>query len=109
MCLIGDQRRYITALVALDAEVAPEWAAKHGLDYVDLAALAQHPTVQAEMERLVDEANAQVARVEQVKKYRVVGDDWSPESGELTPSLKLKRQVVHEKYAAAIDELYAED
>ncbi len=109
VCLIGDQRRYITALVALDAEVAPEWAAKHGLDYVDLAALAQHPTVQAEMERLVDEANAQVARVEQVKKYRVVGDDWSPESGELTPSLKLKRRVVHEKYAAAIDELYAED
>jgi long-chain acyl-CoA synthetase len=94
-------------LVALDAEVAPEWAAKHHLPHSDLVSFSQLPEVRAEIQRALDSANESVSRAEQVKKFHIVSEEWTPDSGEITPSLKLKRRVVVEKYAREIESMYA--
>lgn len=108
-CVIGDQRKYLTAVLALDAEEAPAWAEAHGVEFRDLASFASLPEIHQEVSKAVEAANEEVSRVEQVKKFVVVPDEWTPETGEITPSLKLKRHVVTEKYADRIEELYAED
>ena len=105
-CMIGDGRKFLTVVIALDYEEAPAWAESHGLEYADLATFSKLPEVNAEIERAVREANETVSSVEQIKKFLVVGDEWTPDSGEVTPSLKLKRRVVHERYAEEIDALY---
>lgn len=107
-CLVGDGRNYLTMLIALDPEEAPAWAERHGEPFTDLAEFSGLPAVRAEIDRTVAEANEQVARVEQVKKYLIVEDAWTPETGEVTASLKLKRRTVLEKYSDAIERLYAE-
>jgi long-chain acyl-CoA synthetase len=101
----GDGRRYVVAVLTLDGEVAPVWAAAHGVPG-DLAALATHPAVLEEISQAVKAANARLSRVQQVKRWRLLPDEWTAESEELTPTLKLKRRVVHAKYAEAIDDLY---
>ncbi len=106
VCVVGEGRRYITLVVALDPDVAPVWADKQGLGFDSLEQLSREPALVDEIERIVTAANMQVSRVEQAKKWFVTGDDWSPESGELTPSLKLKRQVVLAQYADEIEALY---
>ena len=105
-CMIGDQRKFLTMVIALDHEEAPDWAAARGLEYTDLASFSLLPQVQEEVAAAVAEANESVARVEQVKKWFIVPDEWTPDSGEVTPSLKLKRRVVLEKYADQIDSMY---
>jgi long-chain acyl-CoA synthetase len=106
-CMVGDQRQFLSMLVALDPEEAPAWAKAHGLTYADLPSFSRLPAVRSEIERAVDAANQEVARVEQVKKFAIVPDAWTPESGEITPSLKLKRRVVLEKYAHEIEAMYS--
>jgi long-chain acyl-CoA synthetase len=106
VCVIGDRRKYLTALIVLDGDMAPPWAERQGLKFEDMASFSQLPEVQSEVQNLVDDANEQVARVEQLKKFLILPDEWTPESDELTPTLKLKRRVIHEKYAEAIDGLY---
>ncbi|MEW2360100.1 AMP-dependent synthetase/ligase [Spirillospora sp. NPDC029432] len=103
----GDRRPYVVALITLDGEVAPVWAAAHGIDSTDLAALAEHPLVLEEVGKAVEDANARLARVQQVKKWRLLPAEWTAESEELTPTLKLKRRIVHTKYTDAIDTLYS--
>ena len=105
-CMIGDGRKFLSVVIALDHEEAPAWAAARGLEYSDLASFSRLPDVNAEIEKAVREANESVSSVEQIKKFIVVGDEWTPDSGEVTPSLKLKRRVVLEKYAEEIDALY---
>jgi long-chain acyl-CoA synthetase len=105
-CMIGDGRKFLTMIVALDHEEAPAWAASNGLDYQDLSSFSQLPEVRAEVERAVHEANQSVSPVEQIKKWIVVPDEWTPDSGEVTPSLKLKRKVVLDKYSDEIESLY---
>jgi long-chain acyl-CoA synthetase len=105
-CMIGDQRKFLSVIIALDPEEAPAWAEVHGIEYSDLASFSEEPEVQEEITRAIAEANASVARVEQIKKWTIVPDEWSPESGEVTPSLKLKRRVVLDKYADQIDAMY---
>ena len=104
--MVGDKRKFISMVIGLDGEEAPEWAAAHGIDYTDLASFSELPEVQDEISRAVKEANEAVSHAEQVKKWIVVPDEWTPESGEVTPSLKLKRHVVLEKYADEIDAMY---
>jgi long-chain acyl-CoA synthetase len=106
-CMIGDQRKFLTMVVALDHEEAPAWAEAHGLEYQDLESFSKLPAVQDEIASAVAEANESVARVEQIKKWVIVPDEWTPDSGEVTPSLKLKRRVVHERYADQIESMYA--
>lgn len=107
---VGDDRPYITALITLDEDGAPSWARNRGLDDVaaaGVAALAEHPAVRAELDRLVDEVNGSLSRADRVKKYAVLPKPFRVSSGELTPTLKLRRAVVLERYAAEIDALYS--
>ncbi|NUS27150.1 MAG: AMP-binding protein [Streptomyces sp.] len=104
----GDRRSYLVALLVLDAEAAPVWAAAHGIEDTDPAALVVHPEIRQEVERAVTAANAQLNRTEQVKRFHLLGEEWGPETGELTPSLKMRRRVIHDKYAADLDQLYGD-
>jgi long-chain acyl-CoA synthetase len=103
----GDQRPYPVALVTLDEEEIAGYASEHGLPS-DIPALAREPGVQALVQEALDHANAKYAQVEQVKKFAILDHDLSQETGELTPTLKVKRNVVNEKYAGVLDGLYAD-
>lgn len=105
--MIGDARRFLTMVIALDPEEAPAWAESKGIPFTDLASFSELPEVRAEIESAVMAANQTVATVEQIKKWVVVPDEWTPDSGELTPSLKLKRRVVLEKYGDEIEKMYS--
>ena len=102
----GNDRRFVVALLTLDGEVAPAWARARGIDG-SLAELAEHPAVLTAVAEAVAAANGRLARVQQVKAWRLLPVEWTAESEELTPTLKLKRRVVHAKYADIIDSLYA--
>jgi long-subunit acyl-CoA synthetase (AMP-forming) len=104
---IGDSRKYVTALLTLDADAAAAWAKAHGKD-PDLAALAGDDELLAEVETGVKEANKALARVEQVKRFRILRTPWEPGGDELTPTMKLKRRPIADKYADEIDALYAD-
>jgi long-chain acyl-CoA synthetase len=101
----GDDRPYVVALIVLDHELAPAWAAGNGLPG-DLATLAGHEQVLAELRLAVDAANQRLSRIEQVKRFEVLPVEWTAESEELTPTLKLRRRIIHAKYAEHIDALY---
>jgi long-chain acyl-CoA synthetase len=103
----GDRRKYVVALLTLDGEVAPAWARARGITAGSLAELASDPQVLAEVAAGVTAANERLARVQQVKRWRLLPVEWTTETEELTPTLKLKRRVVHAKYADVIDSLYA--
>ena len=103
----GDRRPYLVALLTLDGGVAPAWAKARGLEAGSLAELAANPEVLAEVGRAVEAANSKLARVQQIKYWELLPVEWTAESEELTPTLKLKRRVVHAKYADVIDGLYA--
>jgi long-chain acyl-CoA synthetase len=105
-CVIGDQRPFVSALLVLDPEVAPAWARQHGIEVASLVELAENPEVVAEVERCVTEANARFSQVEQVKRSKLLGEEWLPDSEELTPTMKMKRRGIHAKYADEIDALY---
>jgi long-subunit acyl-CoA synthetase (AMP-forming) len=107
VCCIGDAKPYNTALIVLDADFAPAWAAQHGIEDTSLEALAENEQVREEIQKGVDAGNAKLARVEQVKKFTIIRGDWVPGGDELTPTMKLKRKPIAEKYAGDIDELYA--
>jgi long-chain acyl-CoA synthetase len=104
--VIGDRRPYLVALVTLDPEEAVKFAQENGLPE-DLEAIAANDRVQAAIDDHAEKINARFARVEQVKKVRILPRDLSQEGGELTPTLKVKRNVVADKYASEIEELYA--
>jgi long-chain acyl-CoA synthetase len=104
--VIGDGRPCITALLSLDEDAAPAWARANGLDTVELAELAEHPAVRAALDAAVEQANNDLARAEQVKCYHVLAKPWTAESGELTPTLKLRRRIISERYADEIERLY---
>lgn len=106
-CMVGDGRSYMSMLLAVDPEEAPGWAAKNGVTFTDLASFSQLPEVRAELQRSLDVANQEVSRVEQIKKFTIVSDVWTPDSGEITPSLKLKRNVVLDRYRDAIESMYS--
>jgi long-chain acyl-CoA synthetase len=101
----GDQRPYPVILITLDEEEMPGWAREHGLPE-DIASLAQAPEVHELIQGEIDKVNAKYAQVEQVKKFAILDHDLSQPTGELTPTLKVKRNVVNEKYADIFDSLY---
>lgn len=105
-CAIGDQRPFVAALVVLDPDTAPAWARAQEIEFGSLADLAEHPDVVAEVEAGLAEAMAGFNNAERVKKVRILGDEWLPDSEELTPTSKLKRRGIHGKYADEIEALY---
>jgi long-chain acyl-CoA synthetase len=106
-CCIGDRRPYNTALIVLDADFAPAWAAKQGIEDTTLESLADDERVRVAVQEGVDAANEKLARVEQIKKFEIVRGDWLAGGDELTPTMKLKRKPIAEKYESAIEGLYS--
>jgi long-chain acyl-CoA synthetase len=106
-CAIGDQRKFCSALLVLDPEVAPMWAASRGKSGLTLTELAADPDVRAAVQAGVDAANQQFAQVEQIKKFVLLGEEWLPDSDVLTPTSKLKRRGIHARYVDQIESMYA--
>jgi long-chain acyl-CoA synthetase len=105
-CTIGDRRPFVSALVVLDPDIAPAWAAQQGIEDASLEGLAKDARVIAEVQKGVDAVNEQVSNVEAIKKFTVVGRDWLPGGDELTPTMKLKRKPIAQKYASEIEAMY---
>lgn len=103
---LGDDRSYVVAILTLDGEIAPLVAARMGVEFTDLADLSTKPEIRAMAQAAVDKANERLSRPEQVKAWELLPDEWTAESEELTPTLKLKRRVVRTKYADVVDKLY---
>ncbi|HEX5618877.1 MAG TPA: AMP-dependent synthetase/ligase [Solirubrobacteraceae bacterium] len=105
-CVIGDGRPYNTALIVLDADFGPAWAAQNGIEQADLASLARDERMRAAVQAGVDAANEKLARVEGIKKFLIVEGDWLPGGDEITPTMKLKRKPIATKYADEIEAMY---
>ena len=103
---IGDGRPYNTALIVLDADFAPAWASQQGIEDTSLEALSHDDKVRAAVQEGLDAANAKLARVEQIKKFTIIEGDWLPGGDELTPTMKLKRKPIDEKYQESIEAMY---
>jgi long-chain acyl-CoA synthetase len=101
--VIGDRRPYLVALITLDPDELPAFAQEHGLEPGDVA---DSEAMREEVQRAVDEVNTKVGRVEQVKKFKILPEDLSQATGELTPTLKVKRNIVNEKFAGEVERLY---
>jgi long-subunit acyl-CoA synthetase (AMP-forming) len=104
---IGDARLYNVALVTLDPDAAASWATANAMAGASMAELAADERVRATVADGVAKANLRLARVEQIKSFRLLGEEWLPGGDELTPTMKLKRKPIERKYAAEIDALYA--
>jgi len=104
--VFGDRRSYLVALLTIDPDEAAILAERTGADDASLAVLAEHPGVRAELQQAVDGVNARLARIEQVKRFAILDHDLTLERGELTPTLKVKRSLVAERYAKIVQELY---
>ena len=105
--VIGDNRKYCVALITLDQEELARWLAGRGIEDVRPETAATDADVQALVQTEVDEVNRHLASFESIKYFRILPGDFSPESGELTPSLKVKRKVVAQRYGPVIEEMYA--
>ncbi|HEY1161697.1 MAG TPA: AMP-dependent synthetase/ligase [Candidatus Dormibacteraeota bacterium] len=105
---IGDGHSFITVLVVLDPQVAPMWAKAHGIASSSMVELTEHPSTIAEVRRALTVANTHLSRIEQFKRFTILPTEWSPESEELTPTMKLKRRVIHEKYKDQVEAMYAD-
>ncbi len=104
--VVGDRRKYLTALIYLEPDAAAAFAAEHG---IAAAKLADDPKLQAVIQAAVDRCNQKFARVEHVRRFAVFATPLSVDAGELTPTLKVKRRVVYERYSAAIEAMYQGD
>jgi long-chain acyl-CoA synthetase len=107
--VVGDRRPYVGALITVDSEVFPQWKRDRGLeDSATLETVREHPALLAELQKAVDDANRAVSRAEAIRRFRVLLDEFTIEGGQLTTTLKVKRQHVVEQYAGEIDLLYAQ-
>ena len=104
--VVGDDRNYVAALLTLDIEILNALAPKLGLEDTNPSALATNPVVAGMVKQAVEAANEKVSRPEQVKAYEILPVEWTAESEELTPTLKLKRRVITKAYAERSDRLY---
>ncbi len=105
----GDRKKYLTALLTLSPDEIIDWAARKGIPERDVESLAKRPEVVRLMQEKVDEINRGLASFEQVKRFALLGKDFSQETGELTPTLKVRRKVVVEKYGRILENLYGKD
>ena len=103
--VIGDRRPFLTALVTLDEEKAPAWAGEQGIEG-DVAAIANHERTLKEIEGAINDVNRNLAKVEGVKKFRVLERDFLQEENEITPTMKVKRKQINEIYGDAIEDMY---
>lgn len=105
----GDRRKYLTALITLDDEEVVNYLKSRNISYDKNVPLAEHPEVVKLIAKEIEEKNSKLARYEQIKKYRILNKDFSVDSGELTPTMKLKRRVITERYKKLLDEMYEKE
>ncbi|MFL0412283.1 AMP-dependent synthetase/ligase [Microbacterium paludicola] len=106
--VVGDQKPFISALITLDPEMLPAWLATHGESSdLTLEQAAKNPTVRAEVQRAIDEANTRVSRAESIRKFVILGTEWTEATGHLTPKMSIKRNVIMKDFAHEIEDLYA--
>jgi long-chain acyl-CoA synthetase len=105
--VVGDRRPYLVALLTLDAEVAPKWAAERGIAFTDVTDLSANAKLLEAVAAAVEKVNQELSRVEGVKRWSVLPRDFTQDAEEITPTLKVRRKVIQEKYGAAIERLYA--
>jgi long-chain acyl-CoA synthetase len=106
--VVGDQKPFIACLVTIDEDAWPGWKSKHGKpDDATVADLVDDEDLRAEVQAAIDETNRAVSKAEAIKAFRILGDDWTTDSGHLTPSLKVKRNVVLKDYAKDVEALYS--
>ncbi|HEY6106182.1 MAG TPA: long-chain fatty acid--CoA ligase, partial [Anaeromyxobacteraceae bacterium] len=103
----GDRRNYCTALVTLDPEGLTRWAAQNGLAGTPHAELTQRPEVRALVQKAVGELNATLPRYATVKKFTILPAEFTEKNGEVTPSQKLKRKLIEQRYRTVLDAMYA--
>jgi long-chain acyl-CoA synthetase len=106
--VIGDRRPFLTALITLDEEKAPSWGAENGVEG-DVAAIAGHERTLKEIESAINEVNKNLAKVEGVKKFRVLERDFLQEENEITPTMKVKRKQINDIYGDVIEDMYRKD
>ena len=107
--LVGDKHKFISALISPNFAALEAWAKQQGIEAGNRAALVADARVVARYEAIVQEANVGLANFETVKRFRVVAEEWTQETGELTPSMKLKRRAINERYASVIAALYEDE
>ncbi len=107
--MIGNRRKFAAALIVPDFEALSRWAQQRGLPTDDREALVLRPEVVAHYEKLVEEMTPELAQFERIKKIALLTREFTLEAGEITPTLKVKRRVVEERYRSTIDALYAGD
>ena len=106
--VVGDQKPFISALVTLDSEMLPTWLANNQLPAdMSLADAAKNPAVRDEVQRAIDSANATVSRAESIRKFTILPTEWTEASGHLTPKMSIKRNVIMDDFAGAVEELYS--
>jgi long-chain acyl-CoA synthetase len=109
-CLVyGDRRKYITALLTLNKDSVRVFAEQSKIPFKDISELTHHPAIRAEVERIVEKINSGLASFEKIKRFAILDSDFSIESDELTPTFKVKRKLVTEKYRALLDGLYDQE
>lgn len=106
--VVGDQKPFIGALITLDAEMLPSWAKNNSLDGLSMDEARTNEVVHAEIQKAVDDANKAVSKAESIRKFTVLSGDFTEDNGYLTPSLKLKRNVVLKDYASEVEALYSD-
>jgi long-chain acyl-CoA synthetase len=108
-CLVvGDQKPFIAALITIDPESFPTWLEKNGRPAdTKISDVVDDPDLRAEIQTAIDDANKAVSKAESIRKFVILPEDWTESGGQLTPSLKLKRNVVHKEAAAEIESLYS--
>lgn len=106
-CAIGDNRKFVSALVVLDPDMAPGWAANAGISYDSMSELAAHPEVVATIETGLREAMKSFNNAESVKRVTILGEEWMPDTELLTPTSKLKRRGIHSTFSAEIEAMYS--
>ena len=107
--MVGDGHKFACVLLAPNFAALKKWAGANGISTGDNAALAKDPKVVAEYQKIVDGVNKELAQYETMKRICVVPDEWTVESGELTPSMKLKRRIVAKKYEGQIADFYKDE
>lgn len=107
--LVGDKHKFVVALISPNFAALKEWAKQHGIEAKTYEELVSESRVVALFNEIVREANGSLAKFETIKRFKVVPDEWSQDSGELTPSMKLKRRAITARYGAVIDDLYADE
>ena len=105
--VIGDQKPFVAAILTLDPEMLPTWLKNNGLPEMSIEEAGRNEKVRAEVQQVVDKANQSVSRAESIRTFEIIDTDFTEENGYLTPSMKLKRNVVVKDFADVIDKIYS--